>query len=154
MSHPARDLRLAALAAAALLAAPLVAAEPVAWDQTRAAELAQQLGVACGELYDVFYAQPDPGLASGQSLAYEELKEEIRRIRSEARSLARELEKGRDRAATRRSFERLEQMVRSAQDDARKVFNTAEVREKADAARALLDQLSAYYAPTEAGGGS
>jgi hypothetical protein len=74
----------------------------------------------------------------------------VRRIRSEARVLAKSLEKGEGRAETQGSFDFLMQVVRAAEDNARKVFSTAPVREKADAARAVLTQLAAYYEAPEA----
>jgi hypothetical protein len=50
---------------------------------------------------------------------------------------------------TQGNFDFLMQVVRAAEDNARKVYSTTPVREKADAARGVLAQLAAYYEPPE-----
>ena len=149
MTPRARCLVLPVLAATIVLASAALAAT-TAWDQAKATQLARQLATSSSELYDTFYKQPVPNAASGQARAYHKLKDQVRRIRTEARQLARNLEKGEGRVETQGNFDFLMQVVRAAEDNARKVFSTAPVREKADAARAVLAQLAPYYeAPDE-----
>jgi hypothetical protein len=61
--------------------------------------------------------------------------------------MARALERGADRDETLPSFESLMETVRRAQDDARRVFSVAEMHERADAVREVLNQLAPYFDP-------
>ena len=151
MTPRARCLVLPILAATIVLASASAAlAATTAWDQAKATELARHLATSSSELYDTFYKQPVPNAASGQARAYHKLKDQVRRIRTEARQLAKNLEKGEGRVETQGNFDFLMQVVRAAEDNARKVFSTAPVREKADVARGVLAQLAPYYeAPDE-----
>jgi hypothetical protein len=151
MTHLARGIAVPTLALTFLLSsAAAVRGQTPAWDQAKATELANQLAKTSSELYDTFYKQPVPSVASGQSKAYHKLKDQVRRIRTEARVLAKRLGKGEGRAETQGNFDFLMQVVRAAEDNARKVYSTTPVREKADAARAVLTQLAAYYEQPEA----
>jgi hypothetical protein len=136
-----------------VLAAPLGAGAADAWDQARATGLAKQLAGACAELYDAFYREPRPAATPGQSKAYYRLKQLVRRIRSDARVLAKALERGEGRDETQDNYDFLMQVVRRAEDEARSVFSTQDVREKADAARSLLGELSRFYEDGAANGG-
>lgn len=117
------------------------------WDQAKVTGLARQLEKAAGDLYDTFYKQPVPTAGSGQTRAYQRLKQKIRGIRTEANQLAGDLEKGEGMEATLPAYEDLMEMVRSARDDARKVFTTKSVEEKATVVREQLNQLGPYYDP-------
>ena len=118
-----------------------------AWDQARVGALAQQLVEATDGLYDTFYKQPPPSRGSAQARAYQRLKQKVRRIRTEARALAGSLAKGEGYEETLPSYDDLMQTVRSARDDARQVFATSDVTDKAAAARGVLNQLGPYYDP-------
>jgi hypothetical protein len=151
MTHRARGIAVPTLALTFLLSSTVaVRGEAPAWDQAKVTALAGQLATTSRELYDSFYKQPVPNVASGQAKAYHKLKDQVRRIRSEARVLSKNLEKGQGREETQGNFDFLMQVVRAAEDNARKVYSTTPVREKADAARAVLTQLAAYYEPAEA----
>jgi hypothetical protein len=151
MTQRARRLWLPVLAATFVLAsASLARAQTTPWDQAKVTALADQLSTATGELYDAFYKQPVPNVASGQARAYQKLKGQVRRIKTEARELSDSLGKGEGRVETQGNFDFLMQVVRAAEDNARKTFNTEPVHEKANAARAVLAQLGPYYeAPDE-----
>ena len=141
-------IALSALAALALALVPSASrAELAKWDQAKVTTLAQQLADASAALYDTFYKQPVPGIGSAQSRSYQRLKQLVRRIKSEANELASSLKKGEGLEETQPSFEDLMQTVRAARENARSVFATNDVAEKAAAARALLNQLGPYYDP-------
>jgi hypothetical protein len=141
--------RLVPAFAALSLSLALVAAgaELVPWDQAKVTGIASQLERAAQDLYDTFYKQPVPTVGSGQARSYQRLKQKIRGIRTQAHQLVGDLEKGEDREATLPAYEDLMQLVRSARDDARSVFTTQDVGEKAAVAREQLNQLGPYYDP-------
>ncbi len=122
-------------------------AELATWDQAKVTALAKQLVESSTALYDSFYKQPPPTVGSGQTRAYQQLKQQVRRIRTEARELSSELEKGAGRDETLPSYEDLMATVRDARENARQVFTTSAVTDKAAAVRALLNQLGPYYDP-------
>jgi hypothetical protein len=146
-----RHRRIATMLAVGVLSAPLAfseaAAELAAWDQAKVSALAKELVAASDALYDTFYKQPPPTLGSGQASSYQRLKQKVRRIRTEARQLSEDVQKNAGREETLPSFQDLMQTVRDAREEARKVFQTADVAEKAAAARAVLNQLGPYYDP-------
>lgn len=127
------------------LAAPAGAAPAQAWDQEKVTELGKQLETATGELWTTFRQQPPPGMGQGQARSYFRLQQQIRSLRHEARSLSRALQRGAGHDETLPSFESMMQTVRRAQDEARRVFSSADVRERADAARAVLNQMTPFY---------
>jgi hypothetical protein len=141
--------RLVPVYAAVLLSlAPASAgAELAPWDQGKVTGIANQLESAAQDLYDTFYKQPVPTVGSGQARSYQRLKQKIRGIRTQARQLAGDLEKGEGLEATLPAYEDVMQMVHSARDDARKVFTTKDVEEKATVVREQLNQLGPYYDP-------
>jgi len=120
-------------------------AELAAWDQDKVTALAKQLEDASKALYDTFYKQPKVG--AGQSRPYYRLQQDVRRLRLDARGLSRALAGGAGRDETLPAYEDLMQTVRRAQDNARRVFTTKDVHDRADAARELLNQISRYYDP-------
>lgn len=115
------------------------------WKQEEVTAIAGQLQQATSELYDAFYRQPTQGIGSGRSRAYLELKQQLRRIRTEARQLASNLEKGEGHDETLPIYRNLMEEVRSAQENARRVYSTSPVIDKANATRELLDRLSSHY---------
>jgi len=139
-------LRSAVLAVSLLaLAAPAGAAPQQAWDQAKVTELGKQLAVATDDLWNTFRRQPRPTVGQGQANSFFRLQQQLRSLRSEARALSRSLEGGAGHDETVPSFESMMQTIRIAQDNARRVFTGVEVREKADAARAVLNQLTPFY---------
>ena len=118
------------------------------WDSEKVKTLAEQLQVATNELYDAFYKQPTLGVA--QNKVYYRLKQDTRRLRTESGQLSKALAKGAGRDETLPIWQDLMQDVRSALDHAPSVFRTKDVQQKAEAARAILDQLAPYYGPDAA----
>jgi hypothetical protein len=130
-----------------LALAGVAGAELTPWDQAKVAALAKQLETSAKELYDTFYKQPVPQAGSGQGQDYRRLKQEVRRVQSEARELSNALAKGEGREDTLPIYEHLMEVVRSARDSSRRVFTTQDVQSRASAARQLLNQLAPYYDP-------
>ena len=128
------------------IAAPAFA-ELAAWDQAKVSALAEQLNQAANDLYTTFYKQPPPQAGGGQSNDYRRLKQTMRRIQAEARELDRALAKGEGREDTVDIYDNLMQLVRDAREDARRVFTTKDVQDRASATRQLLNQISPYYDP-------
>jgi hypothetical protein len=122
-------------------------AELAAWDQAKVTALAKELVTNAKALYDTFYKQPTPQVGSGQGQDYRRLKQEVRRVRTEARELADTLAKGEGREDTLPIYEHLMVVVRSARDSARRVFTTQDVQNRASEVRQVLNQLSPYYDP-------
>ncbi|MEN8182864.1 MAG: hypothetical protein ABFS46_10060 [Myxococcota bacterium] len=125
--------------------APAADTDPTPWNQEEVTAIAEQLKQATQELYDSFYKQPTQNIGSGQARAYQQLKHTLRRIRTESQHLAATLTKGEGHDETRPIYGNLMGEVRNAQEDARKVFSTSPVIERANAVRAILEKLSAYY---------
>ena len=115
------------------------------WSQEGATAAAAELRQATQELYDAFYKQPSQGIGSGQARAYLELKQQLRRIRTGSRQLAATLGKGEGHDATLTIWRNLMEDVRSAQENARSVYTTGPVIERANAAREVLEKLAPYY---------
>jgi hypothetical protein len=139
--------RLSALLVLALgvgLAGP-TRAELAAWDQSQVTALAKELEQASKTLYDTFYKQPTPNLGSGQGQDYRQLKQDVRRLRSEANELSLALAKGEGREDTLPIYKSLMQQVRDARELAGRVFTTQDVQQRASAVRQLLNQISPYY---------
>jgi hypothetical protein len=144
-----RYLVLAAALAVFAVGAP-GRAELAAWDQAKVTALAKQLQESAKDLYDTFYKQPVPGAGSGQAQDYRRLKQEVRRLRSEAGELAGALGKGEGREDTLPIYEALMQKVRDARELAARVFTTQDVQQRATAVRQLLNQITPYYDPDAA----
>ena len=137
-AHAVSALALALLAASA-------AAELAPWDQARVTALAAQLVPAASELYDAFYKQPPPPSTPRSRRDYERLKREIRHIRTQARGLAADLERGEGREQTLAPYQSLMTSVRWARERARSVFTTKDVEERAAALGRILGELAPYY---------
>ena len=85
MTHRARRIAVSILALTLVLtSAAQVRGEALAWDQAKVTDLAKQLASTSSDLYTSFYKQPVPTVASAQAKAYHRLKDQVRRIRSEA----------------------------------------------------------------------
>jgi hypothetical protein len=133
-----------AFALAASLVSP-ARAELAAWDQAKVTALAGQLAEAASSLYSTLCKQGPPQLGSGQASDYRELKQEVRRIQSEAKELAGALGKGEGREDTLDIYENLMEIVRDARENAQRVFSTKAVQDEASKVRQILNQISPYY---------
>jgi hypothetical protein len=140
-------IRSVVLCLALLVLASGARAELTPWDQAKVTELAKQLETATGALSDAFRKQPQPTLGSAQRKSFFQLRQEVRQLRRESRSLSRALQQGEGQEETLPSFESMMRTVRSATDIARRTFSGADIQTRADAARDILNQLAPYYDP-------
>ena len=128
-------------------------AELAKWDQERVTALGGELAKACSELYDTFLKEPQSNIGSGQSNSYYRLRQLVRRVRTEARQLSSSLAKGEGYEETLPIYENLNVIVRDASENARKMFSSGFVLEKATAAGDLLRRIAPYYDPDALEGG-
>ena len=122
-------------------------AELAAWDEAKVGGIAKQLVAATQDLYDTFYKQLPPGTGSGQRRDFYRLKQVIRHLKTEARELSSSLEKGEGQEETLPVYEDLMQVVREARELGARIFATEDLKQKASAARGLVNQLGPYYDP-------
>jgi len=135
------------LAIALSVLATAAGAELAPWDQAKVAALGKQLNQAANDLYSTFYKQNPPQVGSAQGDDYRRLKQTMRRIQSEAREFDAALAKGDGRDDTKDIYDDMMQLVRDAREDARRVFTTKDVQDRASVMRQLLNQVSPYYDP-------
>lgn len=121
------------------------AAQPLAWDQAKATELAGKLADSVKGLRASARRQPPTSLASGQSASRMRLIDRLRVIERESRALHEELKKGESKASTFPIFRRIDELRRSAAEDARRMFLPQETLDMIQAARAVLEELRSYY---------
>ena len=122
-------------------------AELAAWDAAKVGKIAKQLVPATQALYDTFYKQVPPTGGSGQTRDFSRLKLVIRHLKNESRELSGALERGEGHDETFPIYESLMQDVRDAQEIGARIFATEDLKQKAAAARGLLNQLGPYYDP-------
>jgi hypothetical protein len=122
-------------------------AEVLAWDQAKVTGIAKQLVPATQDLYDTFYKQIPPTAGSGQNKEFYRLKQVTRVMKTEARELAGQLEKGEGHDQTLPSYESLMELVHRARELGARVFATEDLKQKATAVRGVLNQLGPYYDP-------
>jgi len=122
-------------------------AELAKWDQERVTAIGGELTKACDALYDTFRKEPQSTIGSGQSSAYYRLRQLIRRVKGEARYLSSSLAKGEGYDQTLPIYDNLSILVRDASEDARRMFSSGFVLEKATAAGDLLRRIAPYYDP-------
>jgi len=116
-----------------------------AWDQAKVTELAKQLETESATLFSSMRDRQQPTLGTAQRLPWHRLKQEVRFLRRESRTLSRALQRGAGFDETLPSYEQLMQTVRRAQANARSVFTTADMQQSADRTRAILNQLGPFY---------
>jgi len=146
MSFVHRSLAIG-LAAGLVTAAGPSAAELEKWNQAEITALSKQLADATQQLYDTFYRQPPPSVGSMHARDYYRLKQVIRRLLEEADQLHADVAKGDGMEETLPAYDDLMEKVRDAREIWARVFTSKELRDSADAARGILNQISPYYDP-------
>jgi hypothetical protein len=138
---------LAVLAALVLWAAPALAQAPppAAWDQAKVTAIAKQLAEATGTLYDAVKKVPPPAMGA-QRKSFYNATQSLRRLGSETRSLAAQLENGEGKDETLPTYKHIQMIRRDAAEEGRSAgVIPDDVLAKVDKARDLLLQLSGYY---------
>lgn len=124
-----------------------------AWDQAAVTSLAKQLPKSTGALYDAIQAQGQLGLMPsdfGAGDAYESFQDSTRQIRDESMNLAAELAKGASKEKTMGTFERIMELFRDVEEEARAQYTESDVLGHFDAVRSDLEKLDAYYGVRDA----
>jgi hypothetical protein len=122
-------------------------AELVSWDQAKVTALGKELLQSTEALYETFRKHPTPSAGSIGSDSYYRLKQWVRMLQIVSHEFAASLERGEAREQTITIYENLMQLIRSARDEAGRVFIARDVGEKAAAVRRVLNQLGPYYDP-------
>jgi hypothetical protein len=138
---------LSSLGLAVLLLAPSARGELAAWDQAKVTGIAKGLATATDALYETFVQQPPPKRESMQSDSYNKLGFLVSMLRTNTGLLVKSLENGDGREQTVWIYEVLTSYARSARSEARTVFITKDVGERAAAVRRVLNDLGPYYDP-------
>jgi len=121
---------------------PASAAEQLPWDQAKVTGIAKQLVPAVNDAYNAIM----PGqLGDLDSNAFYQLREIVRRIRSESRRLADLLGKGEGHDPTWPVFEQLAMQVRNAQELVNQLFVPESLSSKLKTAYELVHELTPYY---------
>lgn len=133
----------------ALLCSSLLAgsalAELAKWDQTRVTNLAKELLEKVEGVATALRQGPQSNIGSGQSSSFYRLKQDVRRIRTEAKHLASQLEAGKSREETSPVFEDLVVMRNSAAAEARRMFMPDQTLAAITSAGDTLNRLRPYY---------
>ena len=143
-----RAVRIAVSIAAAVLicgSAHAEAGESIPWDQKAATELAGQLAESVRDLRQTVRRNPVPMIASGQAAATHRLLDQLRLIRSESNHLHSRLADGEGRLETQPVFRRINELRRSAAENARRMHMPEATLDEIDSARELLAKLARYY---------
>jgi predicted RNase H-like nuclease (RuvC/YqgF family) len=119
--------------------------QPKEWDQAAVAGLAEKLQHSFDALRADARNRPPDNLGSGQSEYIERYQDILRSLEDECRRLKREVEDGKGRADTLKTFERIDELRRDADEDARRLFLAKATIDKIQANRAELEQLRLYY---------
>lgn len=120
-------------------------AELAKWDQARVTATATEFAEAAQGVQDAFYKEPSQNIGSGQARSYYRLKQLVRRIKTEARHLAAQLEEGKGFDETLPVYENLMQLIADAREDARRTFTSNFVLDKVAVANDALRRLTPYY---------
>jgi hypothetical protein len=139
---------LPALAVALVAWAPSASFAQLAdWDQERVTAIAKEFAEAAQGVQDAFRKEPSQNIGSGQSRSYYRLQQLVRRIKTEARHLASQLENGKGHEETLPIYQNLMEEVRDAREDARRTFTSSFVLDKVAVANDALRRLAPYYDP-------
>jgi hypothetical protein len=130
-------------APAAEEAAP--AAEPPAWDQARMIQLAGGLQKAAHDMRNSVRAQPEQGIASGQSYARNNMMDDLRVLEMESKRLKLDLENGKSRDHTYPVFRRLNEVRLNLAEEARRMFLPRSQLDTMKSARAMLEDMRFFY---------
>jgi hypothetical protein len=119
--------------------------QPKEWDQAAVAGLAEKLQRSFDALRADARNRPPEPVGSGQSQYIERYQNTLRSVEDECRRLKGEVEEGKGRDDTLKTFERIDELRRDADEDARRLFLAKATIEKIQANRAELEDLRLYY---------
>lgn len=120
-------------------------AELAKWDQTRVTNMAKELVDKVQGVADALRQGPQSNIGSGQSASFYRFKQEVRRIRIEAKHLHSQLADGKSREETMPVFEDLVSMRNSAGSEARRLFMPDQTLAAITSAGDVLNRIRPYY---------
>jgi len=140
------------LAALAVGVSSPVLAERAAWSQERVTKMAHELVAKVDVVRDAIRQGPQSDQASGQGSSFYRLKQDVRRIRNEARQLAAELDGGSGFEQTLPVYEDLMTLSRDVAENARRMFMPEPTLAAITEVGEVLLRITPYYAsePTAA----
>jgi len=122
--------------------------EPGGWNQGRVTAIAEEFAAEMVKLQTEAKRVP-PDISFSQQRAQYELQEDIRMLKNTSGHLASQLRAGKDREETRPVYNRLETLVKSAEENARKTLVPNTLMDQILAAGGVLLQLRPYYRDEE-----
>jgi hypothetical protein len=118
------------------------------WNQGRVTAIAEEFAAEMVKLQAAAKRVP-PDISFSQQRAQYELQEDIRMLKNTSGHLASQLRAGKDREETRPVYNRLETLVKSAEENARKTLVPNPLMDQILAAGGVLLQLRPYYRDEE-----
>jgi hypothetical protein len=118
------------------------------WDQPKVTEIAKALATAANDLQLAFRREPADMMPSGDRRSRYAAKQDLRRLRSETRHLASQLEAGEGHDETIDIFLNIQSIAHSAAENGRRSRLTKPTFDRITVAREQLTQLAPYYGET------
>lgn len=116
-----------------------------AWDGQKVSALAGQLAQAVRDARDAARRARRPGIQGAQDVSWYHFNDKLRLIANEAKQLSKATAAGRSQEDVYPIYARMWGWIRDAQSTGKKLMITQDVQAKIDEARAVLDQLDAYF---------
>ena len=123
------------------------------WNQGRVTAIAEEFAAEMAQLQKQAKQVP-PDITFSQQRAQYELQEDIRLLKNTSEHLASQLRAGKHREETRPVYKRLETLVASAEENARKTLVPNQLMDQILAAGRVLLELRPYYREEKPGSAS
>ena len=149
----ASNRSLPVIAVAVAIALPLASAsgeeiEKRPWDQAAVTGLAKALADSVSDVEDAFRREPGEMVPSGDRRSRYAAKQDLRRLRREARHLANSLEAGEGLEETLNVFLKVQEIARDAAENAKRAALTQPTLDRIANARAQMTEIAPYYGET------
>jgi hypothetical protein len=115
------------------------------WNAGEVATLADNLAKAVNDARQAARRLPSPGVQSMQQTSWYHFNDQLRLIAGEARQLGKAVRQGHSQADVYPIYGRMWSWIRDAQGTAKSLMIPQDVQAKIQDARAILDQLDAYF---------
>lgn len=129
-------------------ASPAPPTPPAAWDTSAVAGVASMLPDATEKLYQAVYSKTSGGSGGpvfGSGDQPGEFKDQVRQIHDEATHLANELANGATKEKTKHSVQRIDELLRDAEESGREELTDSTIGASFDGVQAVMKQLNAFY---------
>jgi len=122
--------------------------ESIPWDQQAVTDLSKELAKGVTAIEDAFRHEPGNAMPTGDTRARREIKQDLRRLRREADSLAKQLESGEGREDTLNVFLKLQEITYYTANHGKRAALTQPTLDRVAEARDALTKLAPYYGET------